>query len=485
MELYFSQHFDVDPRLVEEYGALDISVVSDLPLFVDPFLLFNSDAPTYQQLHEEILRYLLFLRDLAADVDLDDALIDNLYRFKEVKQNWFGFTLFGNNGAGLGKEFALALHGALGDIFADFGKETITCGTHLEKLCLIRPGVGKDNISDFTTNLVKGFLCEYTQTFARTHLAEDRCQDFRVSRARFDYDTRTWVTESYYLPRLRDDFVLLTPIDMLTRDNTWINQSDMISKLPHLPEAVPNAQLRAQINQYFARKLGKDPDPKRKREAAAETIARFPELIDRYIKLQEDSGDRATAISADKVEDTRRVLVEQLKQAVHELESTTEFYNKPWTSYEECPQRAKYFKAYIEDNDGHKLLNRAGQPFSNEKEVQLAFGLVWCNTEFDINREPNNGRGPVDFKASFGAGDKSLIEFKLGSNSQLKRNLEKQVSIYEAANKTRTSVKVIVYYTAADEISVNKMLKELGLRSEESIVLIDARSDNKPSASKA
>ena len=110
MELYFSQHFDVDPDLVEEYGTLDISVVSDLPLFVDPFLLFNSENPAYQQLHEEILRYLVFLRDLAADVDLDDALIDNLYRFKEVKQNWFGFTLLGNDGAGLGKGFAVALH---------------------------------------------------------------------------------------------------------------------------------------------------------------------------------------------------------------------------------------------------------------------------------------------------------------------------------------------------------------------------------------
>jgi hypothetical protein len=134
--------------------------------------------------------------------------------------------------------------------------------------------VGKDNISDFTTNLIKGFLCEYTQTLAREHLAEDRCQVFRVPRVRFSYETRTWATESYYLPRLRHDYVLLTPIDILTRDDTWINQADMISKLAHLPEAVPNAQLRAQINQYFARMLGEDPDAKRKREAAAATIAR-------------------------------------------------------------------------------------------------------------------------------------------------------------------------------------------------------------------
>ncbi len=114
-----------------------------------------------------------------------------------------------------------------------------------------------------------------------------------------------------------------------------------------------------------------------------------------------------------------------------------------------------------------------------------SFGLVWCNTEFDINREPNNGRGPVDFKASYGAGDKSLVEFKLGSNSQLKRNLEKQVAIYEKANRTWCSVKVIVYYTAKDEQRVKKILKELELEREKSIVLIDARGDNKPSASKA
>ncbi len=147
--------------------------------------------------------------------------------------------------------------------------------------------------------------------------------------------------------------------------------------------------------------------------------------------------------------------------------------------------RARYFKAYIEDNDGYRLFNRAGRPFSNEKELQLAFGLVWCGTDFDVNREVNNGRGPVDFKVSFGAGDKSLIEFKLASNSALKRNLEKQVEIYEAANRTWTSVKVIVIYTATEQEKVNRLLRELGLEQAEPIVLIDARSDNKPSASKA
>lgn len=97
----------------------------------------------------------------------------------------------------------------------------------------------------------------------------------------------------------------------------------------------------------------------------------------------------------------------------------------------------------------------------------------------------NNGRGPVDFKVSAGAFDKTLIEFKLGSNRSLKRNLEKQVAIYEKANQTRSSVKVILYYTREDEARVRAILKELDLEQEKSILLIDARSDNKPSASKA
>jgi hypothetical protein len=485
MDLYFSQHFNVNPGLLEDYGALDISLVSDLPLFVDPFLLFNSDDAGYQALHKEILRYLTFLRDVASDGDLDEGLVDSLYRFKEVKQNWLGYAFFGNGGAGLGADFAVALHEALGSILSGFGQEKITRGSHLEKLCLIRPGVGADKVSDFTTNLIKGYLCQYTQEFAREHIDEDRCDTFAVTRAVFNYDTKTWATKPYFLPRLDNDFVLLTPLDMLTRDDTWISHEDMVIKFPQLPGTLPNTQLRAQINQYFLDKLGQKPDAKRRRDAAAATVMRFPELIDRYIRLQEDDGDAAESVSSSKVQDTRRVLIDQMKEAIGDLEGRTEFYDKPWTSYDECLSRVKYFKTYIENNDGYRLLNRAGQPFTSETEVQLAFGLVWCNTEFDINREPNNGRGPADFKASYGAGDKSLIEFKLGSNPQLKRNLEKQVAIYEAANRTWSSVKVIVYYTAKDEQRVVKILKDLKLESEKSIVLIDARSDNKPSASKA
>ena len=484
MELYFSDYFEVDPAIVRKYGAFDISVASDLLLFIDPFLLFNSEKPEYQQLHEDILKYLLFLKNKATG-RLDQGLIDNWYRFKEVKQNWLGFTLFGNGGHALGKKFAIALHQSLGDIFANFGEEQVTSSSHLEKLCLIKPGVGRDSISDFTTNLIKGFLLEYTENFARKHLKAEHCRELSVRRAVFNYETESWATRKYYLPDIGNDFVLLTPSDMLTRDDTWISHADMIHQFDFLPEAMPNDQLRAQINNYFMKQLRKSPTAKEQAKAAQKTILEYPELIDYYIKKKEDEGGRAEAISAEKVEDTRKVMVDQLKAVLRDLEEKTDFYENPWRSYEEALGRVRLFKHYVENQDGYRLINRAGQPFSKETEVQLFFGLIWCRTEFDVNREPNNGRGPVDFKVSFGAGDKSLIEFKLGGSSSLKRNLEKQVAIYEKANNTSKSVKAIICYTRSDEVRATKILKQLKLANDESIVVIDARSDNKPSASKA
>ncbi len=483
--LYFSDYFDADPQVLEDYGAFDISVVSDLPLFIDPFLLFNSEKREYQELHEGIIRYLRFLRQEATP-DLDPGLVKAWYRFKEVRQNWLGFAVFGNGGSALGQDFARSLRDSLGTILDNFGDEEITRGSHLEKLCLIKPGVGRDRISDFTTNLIKDYLLEYTQEFAREHLQPEQCRDFAVTRARFSFDTKSWETRSYYLPILREDFVLLTPADLLTKDDTWINHGDMIRSFERLPAAVEDDALRAQINYYFASRLSTKPTDKERAAAAQATIQKFRELIDIYIRMQEDGGDRAEAISAEKTRRVHETLVSLVQQIILDLASKSDFYRRNWTSYDEARERVLAFKHYVENQDGYQLLNRGddSKP-SNEKEVQLFFGLIWCNTEFDVNREPNNGRGPVDFKVSFGAGDKSLIEFKLAKSSSLKRNLEKQVEIYEKANGTRTSLKIVICYTAEDQARLDGVLKELGLVGEEAIIAIDARADNKPSASKA
>lgn len=486
IELYFSQHFGVSPKVLENYGAFDVSLASDLPLFVDPFLLFNSKKQEYRDLHNGMVRYLIFLRDRAAP-DLDPGLIKSWYMFQEVKQNWLGFTVLGNSGSGLGKDFARALHSSLGSILKGFGSELITKGAHLEKLALIKEGVGRDNISDFTTNLIKGYLLEYTQAFALAHLSADRRGTFSVARAVFNYETETWESRQYDLPALRGDYVLLTPADMLTKDDTWISRSDLVSEFSSLPDAIEDEQLRAQVNNYLFKKLSDNPTKKEYSELAAAAILEFPEVIDYYIRQKEDTGEQAVGLSARRRQEVFEVFVQMVQRVVEDIRATTSLYLTPVTSYDEALTRANGFKQYVENQDGYRLLNKPGQerPLATEKEVQLFFGLIFFGSEFDVNREVNNGRGPVDFKLSKGAVDKSLIEIKLASNSQLKRNLQNQVEVYEKANGTRNSVKMIVCYTEADVAKVYAVLKELDLRGEKSIVVIDARADNKPSGSKA
>ena len=52
---YFTDVFGVDPKILDAYGAFNVSLVNDLPLFIDSFLLFNSDNPEYRQLHDDII----------------------------------------------------------------------------------------------------------------------------------------------------------------------------------------------------------------------------------------------------------------------------------------------------------------------------------------------------------------------------------------------------------------------------------------------
>jgi hypothetical protein len=422
-----------------------------------------------------IQRYLRYLRDKASSGPLEPALVKSLYRFPEVRQNWLGFSVLGNGGLGLGPKFASALRESLTSILNDFGEEQITRSSHLEKVGLIRPGVGRDGISDFTTNLIKEYLLEYTQTFARQHLSPEQCRDFGIRHVRFNYETEAWESGTYYLPVLWGDFVLLTPIDVLTRDDTWISFGDMVDRFSTIPEALPNAELRAQVSNYFAKSLGDKPNRERKVAAVQATIREHPELLDYYIRLREEAGDEAEQQSLEKVRDTFEIFVEQLTRLVRDIGARTDFYKIGWSSYDEALARAKLFKHYVEDQDGWKLVNRGDGVFAKETEVQLYFGLAWFGSAFDVNREPNNGRGPVDFKVSIGAADKSLIEFKLASNRQLKRNLERQVDIYKKANHTATAVTVIIAYTAAEHARVTAQLTELNMQSREDVIVIDAQ----------
>ena len=485
IQVYFSDFFSVDRATVEVYGAFDVSLVADLPLFVDPFLIFNSSKSKYQELHRDIIHYLTFLRDKSADGNLSNGLIDALFRFPEIPQNWLGFSASGNSGRGLGRKFATALHANLNKVFDDFGDERITKDAHLEKLCLISNGVGRDSISDFTNNLIHRFLASYTEQFAKNHIADTFVKEHAIQRTTFNYNTETWEPATYRLPTLGGEYVLLTPKDLLTKDDTWINKTDLLDDFASIPEAIENEQLREHVNNYFRKVLKKKPKKKDEQDAARQTILHFPQLIDYYIKHKEDDGDRAASISATKVRLSSHLYIDNFKGIVSALAQFTTFYQSPGNTYDEALARAWFLKDVIENKGGHKFFYVNGEPLQREEDLQILYRLTWFATPSDISREVNDGRGPADFKASRGASDKTIIEFKLAKNSHLKNNLDHQTAIYQRASDAKRSITVILYFYNRELLRTQKILRDLKLENADNIVLIDARTDNKPSGSKA
>lgn len=491
VQIYFSDFFDVPPALLEDYGAFDVSLINDLPLFIDPFLLFNSRNADYQRLHTEIIGYLRFLRNRATPGNPDPGLLKAWYQFGEVKQTWLGFSQRGNSGSGLGPYFARSLHDNLATIFTNFGEEKVTRGSHLEKVCLISDGIGRDNISDFTTNLIKGYLLDYTQAFAHEYLRPEQRRTVMVDRARFNYDTETWEHGQYELPYRAGDFVLLTPKDIPTRDEMWISRDELRDDFEQIAQSVSDPELRSLLNNYFRSQLSNDPKmpskdkDREKRQAIDRTIRAYPQVIEYYIREKEETGDQAKAVSNEKVAETETWFVRHVQEFVAESLAGTEFYTLLGDTYDEALQRLLFLKHVIEDRDGYRIFWLDGKPVKREEDLQLLFKFTWFATPSDVNSEVNNGRGPVDFKVSRGSQDKSLVEFKLASNSQLKRNLERQVAVYEQSNDTKQSLKAICYFSAQELSKVQTILRELKLEENPSIILIDARADNKPSASKA
>ncbi|SHG01615.1 hypothetical protein [Flavobacterium defluvii] len=480
MKIYFTDFFNIECSKLEDYGAFNISLINDLPLFIDPFLLFGSKKSEYKELHNQILKYLVFLKDKSEIGVTNIGEIRSWYLFPEVKQNWFGYSKVGNGGSGLGEKFAKSFSSSMHIVFDDLGKEKITQSSHLEKACLFEIGVGKDNISDFTTNLTKEFLLDYTQEFAVRNVDEKLLRKVNVDKVYFDYELERWMPKEYVLPFIFNDYVILTPRDILTKDDNWINSNDLRGDFRSICNSISNDQLKHEINNYFTKSLPKHAGNKRNTQkeislAVIETVKKYPEIIKYYVKLKEENKEGAKKISTKKVQETESKFITQVQKFVETLLEKTDFYSIDKNgSYEEAKKRLLFLKDVIENNDGYRLFYINHQPIKREEDLQIIYRLTWFATDYDVNRESNNGRGPVDYSISKGSNDKTLIEFKLASNSKLKQNLEKQVEIYEKANKTKDSIKVILYFDIPEYNKVIKILKELKIDKSPNIILIDA-----------
>ncbi|MFA6458557.1 MAG: hypothetical protein WCV72_04200 [Patescibacteria group bacterium] len=481
---YFSEIFNVDHSIVESYGALDISLVCDNPAFVDPFLIFAN--PEYKNLHDFIIEYLKFLRDLSQksdSLDLEDGIFKHYYKFPEVKEVWLGYSAIGNAGLGNSKVFADSLYRNLNKIFSNFGKEKegITKSQHLEKLCLIEEGIGVDKISDFTINLIKEFFLRYTEKFAQKHIDKSLLKEFAVPKVSFDFENQIWKGSKFILPYItrngKEQFVLLVPKDIIAKYDTWISRNDFLKNDTSIFASIENDEIRAKINKYFNDQLNikitkhgqeKDFSKKSRKGALQKTMREFPAIVDYYIRYKESEEDKAlenNLLDAENVDlylDVANIKRELRKRKFGKI-----------TVIDDCIQRILFFKQTLESNSNSLYLKEKSL---QEKQLQLMFKNATYGSLFDYNSEVNNGRGPIDFIVSFGINEKIGIEFKLASNSKLKQNLLNQGKVYQDDSNLKHVIKVIFFFSNQDLEAIQKVLSVLKKSVDNrEIFLIDCR----------
>ncbi|BAN35897.1 hypothetical protein SCD_n02086 [Sulfuricella denitrificans skB26] len=482
-QLLFADYFGINQAVIDQYGALNICLEADLPLFIDPFLLFASDKPEYQSLHDQIVGHLINLKKHAVT---NPGAGLNLFQFPEVRQNWLGVCKWGNNGKGLGPKFANNLIKAFNGFYSNFGDETVTSSSHIEKLTLVGSGIGRDFISDFTTNLMLEYLLNYSQDFARSHLDAKQRKVFSV-RCAFDVDLMVWKPKCFELPYFykgdrEEDFILLTPIDILTKDDAFICHGDFTNNFRQITSALDNSSLRGAINLYFQKRLPTNPRKEDIERAIDATVQKYPEILDYYIRNKESNRNNAVALSSEKVNKLRAELLATLVEFCEHVVSNSNFYSIPPNSYQEALKRVRYLKQVIEDNDGYRIFYKNGKPIASEDTIQRIFRLTWFASPIDVNAEVNNGRGPADYKVSYGNRDSTIVEFKLGSSTSLKKNLLNQTEIYKKASKSISDIKVILCYTKAEIARVGRIMKSIQQEGAENVIVIDAT--QKISASK-
>ena len=136
-------------------------LAADIPVCIDPFLLYKSRDETLRGLHELLLG--VFRHGFNLFEAGDRKELDRLIDFPEVNAIGFGYTRSGIHGSGLGWH----LNQLVVDLLESSDEVRARGLRHVEELQLLSVGVGPDRVSDIAASVLKTSLIAYTQQQAQ------------------------------------------------------------------------------------------------------------------------------------------------------------------------------------------------------------------------------------------------------------------------------------------------------------------------------
>ena len=427
MAISFTDKFNIDKKAFRATGAFDTILDVDSRVFIDPARLDSCSTNEFVGARAKAEKYFSDIITLLSHADTTRDMFwkkaDKMLTFTELSGTCLGYSQNSTSGNAIGKTLRSTILHTIKELICAGEKDP----TLFELLGVFQEGIGCDRVSDLLTFILSPEIFAYTQRVVK----EFRLVNYKTLHKGKEYST--------YLNEHNGKPLLLIPASVLSPLLIADSYSD-ISRI-----CFENERVRQAINEYF------DFD-KRKEKLSKVEILQLMKSDTSFRNALLTAYKSAPAMPYDYKNDPvgECIWYEAAKDYVKKYPLHLELPLKPTISdvYSIVEIICAQFKTLIEDNGLCGLLYNDNKTPKHERAAQLLFfGIAdsYCTAnDIDLSREPNAGRGQVDFKLSRGAKDKVVIEVKLTSNSQLLHGFTTQVPIYMKQEKTRKAVYLVI-----------------------------------------
>ncbi len=483
---HFSQVFDLNVS-EEDLDFFDTNLKYDTPLFIDPFLLKNSQFDEDKKLFE---RYGAFIKKSLIElqkIDLNNARQKKFFlkyiTFGEPQQIYLGFTAASNKGSGPSHDFAKSLF----NFYIDNSLKKLIESEDLYPQNKINPvifelladKIGPDGISDMSACLILDFLITYTQDICR----ENRIKTYELPIPRFyNFVNMEWVEGGYrMLPKnpFTGESIILVPKRFL-RASEISRDTNITRKVQQILSLDPD--LSVKFADFIDKQVSKV-DKEEIRSILKENVSVLKKILDRVEKDNPGSydfvSDPSNLLAIKKFYNlynnepiqvlSCEDLLSDLKKFLNSFQDYI-LYNGGWTWFWKKKKGAEHYTSKCKE----EVLGR-----------QLhAMGYSWYRKNNDITfcNEVSNGNGFVDFFLVYKE-CRIVIEIKLLSNSAISGDAKIPAYIHgikyqlpEYAKQHRAKYAFYItgqHYSNKDRNDSNRVAEIKKIVPEMQIILVD------------
>lgn len=452
-------------------GAFNGFVDIDAKFHVDPHLLEDTKIPefteSYTKLKEYFSKIIHLLDSSQSKNDRFSYHALNMLTFPETNNMKLGYATGGSGGKGIGSGLAKEIASTAFEIVKAGIKDPVI----FELVGLFEENVGADRISDMTIHVIFQDILSFSQRVAK---------NLKLHTRKYTYENNV-----YEIPVDKSSlrYIPLIPFEILRNLPIALDWDDIDIVCSY------NRQLRARVNEMIGN-TWKEAQKKKSKRELKDAILQYPELINELITLYKSKKDK----HYDFVQDPSGEIIWADIADDFAKKYPLKLVSKPGTIpplNNIVTDICTHYKRLVENNGLNAFFYDNLKQLRHEKFAQLLFyGIAdaYCQANnLDISREPNAGRGSVDFKFSRGYFEKVNVEVKYAKNSGLVRGYTTQLPTYNKAENTVHSIYLVIQ-TTYSEYTIQKIQqihdenKKQGKRVP-AIITIDGRT--KPSASKS